>query len=275
MQSLQEENDCEELPRNCSSQNKFDQVLKLKDNYTVKELRKAICNTNLTLLKKAMDSRNVKMISLLLKYGMIDLKQKEYSDVLVHLLEDQRNLSSHIFHIACLLLNAGASTKRPVLHFAVENNHVLVVEELLIRDVNPNEKRDKTQDKTPLMIAGKKGYSEIIKILCTYGARDNILDKQGNNALTITIHSLDFDSDPISLEDKPGHQKSIELLCEYGSDLDIRPRSNNNMTPIESAKKYSHQTVVKLLESIARNRKDKQEDKFSKRRRMVLGQSAI
>lgn len=194
------------------------------------------------------------MISLFLKYAMIDPKQKEYSDVLVHLLKDQRNLSSHIFDIACLLLNAGASTKRPALHFAVGNNHTLVVEELPKRDVNPNEKREKTQDQTALIIAGKKGYSEIIEILCTYGARDNILDKQGNNALTITVHSLDFKDAPSSLEDNPGHKKSIRLLCKYGSDLDIRPRSNSYMTPIESAKKHSHPTVVELLERIARNR---------------------
>ena len=87
MQSLEEEIDSEELPRKCSSQNKFDQVVKLKNNYTVEELRKAICNTNLTTLKAAIDIWNVQMIFLLLKYAKIDLKQK---DVLVHLLKDQR-----------------------------------------------------------------------------------------------------------------------------------------------------------------------------------------
>ncbi len=121
MQSLQEENDSEELPGNSSSQNKF--------NSTVKELRKIICNTNLALLEAAMDAWIVQMISLLLKHAMIDLRKKEYSDVLVHLLEDQRNSSSHIFDIASLLLKAGASTKSPALHLAVENNHTLVVEE--------------------------------------------------------------------------------------------------------------------------------------------------
>lgn len=197
---------------------------------------------------------------------MIDLKQKEYSDVLVHLLKDQRNSSSHVFDIACLLLNAGASTKRPALHFAVENNHTLVVEELLKRGVNPNKKRDKTQDQTPLMIAGKKGYSEIIKILCTYGARDNILDKQRNNALTITIHSLDWNDTPSSLEDHPGHEKSIKLLCKYGSDLHIKPSCNGYATPIQSAKEHSHPTVVDLLQGIAKHQNKKTNKKrFSER----------
>jgi len=175
----------------------------------------------------------------------------------MYLLHDTRSSLSHIFDIIYLLLNAGASTEGPVLHLAVEQGHTLVVEELLRRDVDFNEICATIHGETPLMIAGKKEYSKIIKILCTYGARDNILDREGNNALTITIHSLDFMDSPISLENNPGHKKSIMLLCKYGSDLDIRPKCNRSKTPIESAEQYSHQTVVDLLKRIARNRKDK------------------
>jgi len=256
MQSLQEEINSED---NCvkaivqRTRNKFDQLAKLKNTYPVEELLK---HFNLILLEEAIDILNVSMISLLLEINKIDLKQKEYNGLLVYLLKDPRYLLRGVFDIACLLLNAGASTKRPALHFAVENGHTLVVEELLKRGVDFN-KIDQRRDKTPLMIAGKKGYYKIIKMLYNYGARDNILDGDGNNALTITIHSLDSTDSPISLENRPGHKKSIKLLCKYGSDQNIKPRSNQNLTPIESAKRYSHSTVVDLLEEIARNRKDK------------------
>jgi len=162
-----------------------------------------------------------------------------------------------MYDIIYLLLNAGASIEGPVLHLAVNEGHTLLVEELLRRDADFNEMRNTMYGETPLMIAGKKGYSKIIEILCACGARDNILDGEGNNALTITTHSLDWNDTPSSLENNPGHKKSIKLLCKYGSDLDIRPRCNRYKTPIESAEQYSHQTVIDLLRSLAQNRKDK------------------
>ncbi len=239
------------------NRNNFDPLAKSKNTHLLEELLEWIPETRLANLKIAIGIPNVPMVSWLLESNKIDLKQKEYNDLLVRLLKDPRHLLPDIFDIACLLLNAGASTKRPALHFAVENGHTSVVKELLKRGVDFDEMRTKTRDETPLMIAGRKGYFKIIKILCAYGARDNILNREGNNALTITIHSLDCLS-PIGLEDKPDHKKSIELLCKNGSDLNVKPRSNENMTPLQSAEEYSHTTVADLLRRIAQIRKDRE-----------------
>lgn len=55
----------------------------------------------------------------------------------------------------------------------------------------------------------------IVKKICSYETRDKILDRRENNALTITIHSLNFDDrNSSSLHNHPGHKKSIKLLCK-------------------------------------------------------------
>jgi len=208
----------------------------------LEKLQKGMFMYNLAFLSEAVNLFDITIISSLPDFNKTNfrelkeynaLEQKKYSELLVYILQvytdpdsDSRRLFelSKISKIAYLLLNAGASTKRPALHNAVENGHGLIVKELLKRGADVN-KLHKEKEVTPLMIAGKTGDYKMIEVLCTHGARDNIVGWGGNNALSITIQSLEWQDEPLSLEDHEGHEESIKLLCQNGSDINIRARS--------------------------------------------------
>jgi len=74
------------------------------------------------------------------------------------------------------------------IHIAVKDNNKSMVEALLIETLNINI-RDNL-NRTPLMVAGSKGYFGILKILLDAGANEMLENQEGETAIDFTEHHI-------------------------------------------------------------------------------------
>ncbi|KAI9777862.1 MAG: hypothetical protein M1839_008539 [Geoglossum umbratile] len=144
------------------------------------------------------------------------------------------------------------------LHHAVKNQHIGVIELLLLCDERPLFEQD-LAGQTPLSIAMEQGYKEIIKILNFYDVDDNggayaLLGATtaGNNRLSRLLRagaqpdSKDKDGQtPLLWAAQKGHEADVKLLLEKGAKPDSK--DNYGQTLLSRAAQNGHEAVVKLL----------------------------
>ncbi len=87
------------------------------------------------------------------------------------------------------------------LHIAIENDHILVVKELVDHGVNIESTLENGY--TPLILAASKGHVHIVDLLLASGAK---IDAQSNTNST----ALHYASEN-------GHAEVVSLLCDYNA----------------------------------------------------------
>lgn len=130
-------------------------------------------------------------------------------------------------------VNAIDKKGRNCLHFAVYNDDTRLTKNLLERpeiDVNLQSLKDK---KTPLIIAAREGYSEIVQMLLNRSDIDvNVKKDDGICALSIAIINNN-----ISI---------VEMLLNH-SDIDVNSQSNKGYTPLMIATEIGRPRMVRWL----------------------------
>lgn len=140
-----------------------------------------------------------------------------------------------------LIIKQGADINyqqnHPVLHSACYSGHIKVVEFLLEKNVDIEQKD--YNGITALLIAVKRGFFEIVELLLKQNAEINLSDNKGNT--------------PLFLACENGHYDIAELLI---GKADIRAKKNVfikkfgykiNYTPIHIAAIHGHFKIVNLL----------------------------
>ena len=159
---------------------------------------------------------------------------------------------------------ATQGARQLVLHYASVCGLPDVVNFLITkrsRNINP---LNNPSLPTPLYLAAKKGYDEVIKLLLQNGANVNAMGNQGwtalhvasaNGHLTATHVLLDHHADtnvqddhgktPLHCALKNGHLRIALSLVERTGDKDIR--DDRNMTPLHIASEKGYLEVVLAL----------------------------
>jgi len=116
------------------------------------------------------------------------------------------------------------------LHAAVESGDLEMIQFLLDRGAKPNI-RD-YQKRTPLMMMDEDAIPEIFDLLIRYGAKVNLVDKEGNTAL----HHL---------AEYGGKAEIIRLLISHGAD--VRSLNKERQTALAVASENNDPENVKAL----------------------------
>ncbi|XP_076817148.1 uncharacterized protein LOC143462764 [Clavelina lepadiformis] len=157
------------------------------------------------------------------------------------------------------------------IHWACVNGHVPTVEILLQAGVSIDSVDNK--ECTPLIIAAQYGRTLLAGFLMGKGARLQITDKEGDNALhwaafkghselaRLLIYSGfnprqkdNFGQTPLHLASLHGDLLTVKLLCEQeGSDINLEDHNGN--TPMKLAKGRKHNDVISYFESFKSNKR--------------------
>ena len=116
------------------------------------------------------------------------------------------------------------------LHAAVETGDLEMIQFLLDRGARPN-RRD-YQKRTPLMMMDEDATPEIFDLLIRYGAKMNLVDKEGNTALH---HIAEFE----------GKADIIQLLISHGAD--VHSLNKEKQTALAIASENDNLENVKAL----------------------------
>ncbi len=146
--------------------------------------------------------------------------------------------------------NRNDSYNETALMYAAKNGHLAIVERLLqfpaVRaEINiqsglySEDLQDEYEtrgyigiDNTPLMWAARNGYSEIVKMLFAHGARLDVVNLRGDNALMLAA--------------KNGHSEVVKFLVEQNVDIDACNREGKNAYAL--AEEKGHKNVCGFLE---------------------------
>jgi len=135
-------------------------------------------------------------------------------------------------HMLCVkivrsLLRHGAHIDSEIILEAIRGGDSVVVEEL-VTNANENvvNSKDK-QGKTPLILASRLGYSEIVKCLLKHGAHVDSVENYGWTALHIAANK--------------GHLSIAEVLISHGASVNCQ--NINGYTPLH----VSNAAIVELL----------------------------
>ncbi|XP_067660308.1 ankyrin repeat domain-containing protein 50-like [Haliotis asinina] len=154
-----------------------------------------------------------------------------------------------------------------VLHLACSEGHLDVVKYIMSLDTM-NINRRGYERRTPVMLAGEGGHTEVVEFLVKHGVNLSFRDNSRNNILHLAcweghlnvvkyITSLDtvnFNSGglvgktPVILAGKRGHKDVVEFLVKHGASLSIR--DNNHNTILHPACWEGHLDVVKYIMSL-------------------------
>ena len=119
------------------------------------------------------------------------------------------------------------------LMLAIKKRYYDIIE-LLLKHVDLN--ATDRHGRTALHIACHEGDAKIIKMLVDAGANVNATDDNGNTPL----HMM-----PDRLTSKSWHEESVAILLNAGADVD--KMSNNHTTPIHIAFMHNHNAMTKLM----------------------------
>ncbi|XP_043944651.1 ankyrin repeat, SAM and basic leucine zipper domain-containing protein 1 isoform X1 [Protopterus annectens] len=196
--------------------------------------KKPVSLGNEEALKKALNAGDIGLVEELLNSGLdVDSSFQFGWTPLMY----AANVAN--FELMRVLLDRGANAsfskdKYSVLMAAcnarsVEEKIVKCVELLLSRNVNPNVSNSVLM--TPLMLAAKEGYTQVITLLVAHGAEVNAQDINGYTALTWAVYC---------------EQKSAILkLIEFGADKTLETKDGK--TPAEIARRKQNSEVFALL----------------------------
>ncbi|KAL1392985.1 ankyrin repeat-containing domain protein [Phyllosticta capitalensis] len=146
---------------------------------------------------------------------------------------------SLLSHKASLTAKTRVSSQTALFR-AVRMNHPAVVELLLEKGSDPNDRCDGV---LPLCKAAKHSHMDVLKLLVEYGADLNLENDDGYNALSLAAHHLWF--------------KELEYLIEKGASG--TPPSAlggkwKNLTFSDRLDYWKNAEVLRLLRDVKRNR---------------------
>ena len=179
----------------------------------------AVDSNGYTPLLYAIQAGNKELVKMLLEHGSFtDQKETLDGDTALHWILSKPFLYLNITdmtqerkvrkEIAMLLLDYGANVN-------LLNNH----------------------DSSPLHMATKAGFIELVKTLITKGSDVNAKNKKGETAIHI---ALDYN--------KPEYKKIIKTILKEGKNVDLNIKDDLGMSPIEKAVKYQFDNeIINLL----------------------------
>jgi ankyrin repeat protein len=153
-------------------------------------------------LNIAVSNDSDELVRLFLKYGADVTLQNSHTTLI-----EQAYYNNNVLMIE-LLLDAGADGSH-ILHIAVVDNNLPVVDLLLRKGVNPNIK-DSGND-IALMAAVHNENQEMIRLLLDNGADVNILDKYDSTPLNVAIYNNSPAVFNMLLEKANEHTKNLAL----------------------------------------------------------------
>uniref|UniRef100_A0A182Y5H9 ANK_REP_REGION domain-containing protein n=1 Tax=Anopheles stephensi TaxID=30069 RepID=A0A182Y5H9_ANOST len=110
-----------------------------------------------------------------------------------------------------------------VLRFVIENDRKV--------KSNINRKDATAQGLTPLQIAARKGFSDVVKVLIGHGASVQLRDVNGNSALHFAVEC--------------GCVKTVRLLLRQGASVSVRNALGKS--PLELAIASEHRKIIRML----------------------------
>lgn len=144
--------------------------------------------------------------------------------------------------------------KRTVLYAAVEKNNPDLVR--LLCEANAKVNIYGEYD-TPLSLAAKRGFTEVVKVLLKYG-----------KGIDLEMRSrCFFSATPLYHAAQSGHTDAVSVLCEAGADLEARDGKFGD-TPIKVALKNGHKDVVAVLEKYEATRQKQKRSSESSRKEL-------
>lgn len=173
------------------------------------------------------------------------------------------------------LLGEGASvgardaTDRTALHFAVEGNHVAAAVVLIEAGADVNASDGASIDHTPYLMAGARGYLEILTPMLSHGADLTSTNGYGGTALIPAcergfvavvrilvaagtnldhVNRLGWTAllETIILSDGgTAHQEIVRMLLEAGADPGLADR--DGVTPLAHARVRGYDAIAALL----------------------------
>ena len=137
---------------------------------------------------------------------------------------------------------------KTVLYYAVNANRPDIVRLLCESNAKVNVFCDDSD--TPLTIAAKEGFIEVIRVLLKYGKGID-LEKR--------CHCW-YSAPPLYHAAIRGHVDAIAVLCEAGADLSARDGKFGD-TPLKAASKQGHEDAVKVLKKYEAERERREQSK--------------
>ncbi len=141
------------------------------------------------------------------------------------------------------LLNTMGNNGFYPIHEAASSGHVDVIHELLDFDCDIDVRTGGfDEERTPLMLAAKKGHSTVVRCLLDAGAEINALDEEKHTAL--------------SLAAQHGREDAVQVLLEFGADM-----GSSGLHPARIAVYQGHAEILELFlqQGISPNRPDEEE----------------
>lgn len=125
--------------------------------------------------------------------------------------------------------------------WAIQNGRTDIVKRLIEEGTNVNEtvsdgKGSASPQRTPLMVACDKGFTEIVSLLVDKGADVNVKDNYNRTALMFACQK--------------GHIEIVSILLRKGADTNAIMRGYYDLrswTALDIAKKYVHKEIVSLI----------------------------
>ena len=128
-----------------------------------------------------------------------------------------------------------ASKAGSALYQAMTKGFKAIAEILLLKgaDPNPKEEEEEILDSTPLILAVKNGFCDIVKMMLEKGATTSTKDRDG----LLAIHHAGA----------TGHVNILLLLLEYGASIQIPDKSSKKRTAIHHAVVNNQEAVLNVL----------------------------
>lgn len=197
----------------CASKNGFAEIVELLLKYKVKKY----VSRNEDSLAAACRYNHIKVVKILLDKGKFKLHQKNYKleGDRYHSPLEESCINGNI-ECAKLLLKAGADP-----------------------DFTLGNQRD-----TPILLAVKEGYLEIVKLLHKHGASIEFKNREEE-----TNYYLSKRPNPLGVACYEGHFEIVKYLVDNGANPNTGVTFNGDYTPMDNAKSQGHLKIVEYLKS--------------------------
>ncbi len=236
---------------------------KIKVNFDIKDKK------GYTPLDRAFQSKHYKTMQTLINSGAIDMPNVKNHIDIIRNEYDRKNLDN-----LRIIFDSGihpdlwkSKNKETLLHCACISRQKEIVKLLLEKGADPNLQSADEYGYTPIHWAAQKGFVEILKILKSFNADFNILDKRGINPLVSAYNENDLKTMKILLERgadpnlwkdtkgetllhyacRKGKTEIIKLLLEYGANPNLQSKDAFGYTPIHWVAQEGYNNIIDLI----------------------------